>query len=213
MALDLIGDERLRAGADRLLQKRHREVGDADVAGEALALCRGERRHAFGDRNLPVRPVDQQQVDVVDLQFAEARLDRAREVGRPQVLMRDLRGEENLLARHARGADAVADAALGAVFAGGIDVAVAEPQRDRNELRRALAEARRAEAHDRNLGAMGRNGGGRTHSRMRSMRSAQWRRTPDDWRGTGRASRPASEIRGASRPACACRDSRACRRP
>ena len=75
MALDLVGDERLRGGADRLFQELHGEIGDADVAREALALCGDERRHALADRNLRVRPVDEQQVDVIDLQLAEARLD------------------------------------------------------------------------------------------------------------------------------------------
>ena len=72
-----------------------------------------------------VRPMHQQQIDVVDAERRQAFVDRAGEIGGVQIFVRDLGAQEDVAARHAGGAHAFADGALGAVFSRGVDVAVA----------------------------------------------------------------------------------------
>ena len=66
MILGLQRHQRLRAEPDRLIEQRDVEIGDTDVAGKPVALGLGQRRHGFGERNVRVRPVHHQQVDVID---------------------------------------------------------------------------------------------------------------------------------------------------
>ena len=79
MPLDLVGDDRLGRKLHRLLDQRDGEVRDADVAREALLLHLAHRAHRLGERNLRVRPVDQQQVHVRDAQVRQALLHGALE--------------------------------------------------------------------------------------------------------------------------------------
>jgi hypothetical protein len=127
------------------LDERDVEVGDSDVARLAFAFRFCERAHRLGERNVVHgRPVDMKQVDVIDLQILQTFIDRAREIIRAQVFMRDLRHEEDVFARHARGAYARAHAFLAAVFPGGVDVSISDLQRVRNDFG-AIAELRGAE--------------------------------------------------------------------
>lgn len=64
----------------------------------------------------------QVQVDVVETQVLERSIDTLRDVLVPGIVQ--LRGHEDLLARHARGPDALADLGLVAVRICGVDVAV-----------------------------------------------------------------------------------------
>ena len=95
--------------------------------------------------------MDHQQIEIVDVERLQAFVNRAREVRFAQVLVRHLGGEEDVAARHARGAHRLADLALGAVLARGVDVAIAGFERsddlfsgERAGLRRG-AEAERGD--------------------------------------------------------------------
>ena len=144
-------DQRLRAERDRLVEQRDIEIRHADVARKAVALGLGERAHGFLERDGGVRPVHQQQVDIVDAEIFEALVDRAREIGGAQIFVRHLGAEEDVAARHAGRADAFADLALAAVFPRGVDVAIAELERGRDVFAAdvAAAEVRGAEARSR----------------------------------------------------------------
>src|SRR5262249_50882551 len=100
----------------------------------------------------------------------QALFDRTREIVGAQIFMRDFGGQENLTAWHAGGAHAFADAALGAVFPGRVDVAIAELQRGGDDLA-AIAQGGGAEAERGYLGAVrGESGdGGRSHGREREV--------------------------------------------
>ena len=75
------------------------------------------------------RPVDQVEVDVVEPESLEARLEGGQ--GRVVALLRvpQLGGDEDVLAGQARGGERRADAGLVAVGGGGVDVAVAGVKR------------------------------------------------------------------------------------
>ena len=125
MVLGLQHGEGLRTERDRLVEQRGGEIGNADMAREPLPLGLGERRHVLAHGNLRIGPVHQQEVDIVDLERAQAVVDRAGKIVGLKVLVADFGGEENVGARQAGGAQRLADRRLGAVFARGIDVAVA----------------------------------------------------------------------------------------
>ena len=88
MILGLQRHQRLGAELDRLIEQRDVEVGDADVPRQPLPLGLGQRRHGFGERNLRVRPVHQQEIDIVDLERGEALVDRLREGVGAQIFVR-----------------------------------------------------------------------------------------------------------------------------
>ena len=101
MALDLQGRQWLRTKPDRLVKHGDVEIGDADVTREAVPLCLGERAHGFGKRGVLLRPMNEQQIDIVDAKRTEALFDRADEVGGMKILVRDLGADKDLAARHA----------------------------------------------------------------------------------------------------------------
>jgi hypothetical protein len=97
--------------------------------------------------------VHEQKIDEVDAESLQALLDRARKVVGAQVFVRYLGSQENLIARHAGGADAFADAALGAVFPSRVDVAIADFERGGDDLA-AIAQRGGAEADGGDFGAV-----------------------------------------------------------
>src|SRR6266404_3066202 len=145
--------QRLRAEPDCFVEQRDIEIGNADLACETLALRFGERADRLAERDLRVRPMDHEKVDVIDSVILQALLDRAREVVRAQIFVRHFGGQEDLAARHAGGAHALADAALGPVFPRRVDVTVAELERGRDDLA-AIAQRGGAKADGRHLGAV-----------------------------------------------------------
>ena len=149
------------------VDERDGEIGDADVAREAVALGLGERLHGLAQRDLRVRPVHQQKVDVVEAELGEARLDRAGEIVGLEVLVRDLGGDEELRPWQAGGANPFADAALAPVFARRIDMAIAGRKRRGDELA-AVSQRARPESDHRHRGTVrGQPVGGRTRHRGR----------------------------------------------
>ena len=95
-----------------------------------------------------------QEIDVIRLQVLETLFDRLREIRRAQVLVRDLRAQEDVFARHARDAHALADAFLRAVLPRGVDVPIPELERARDDIG-AIAELRGAETDRGDLRAAG----------------------------------------------------------
>src|SRR5450631_3848663 len=104
------------------------EVGDADRAGATVGAellqrpPRGDEVAAVQGRE---RPMDQEQVDVIEAQLAERCLERAASVVRPVVAVVELAGDEHLRSVQAGAAYGLPDAALVAVHLGGVDVPVA----------------------------------------------------------------------------------------
>ena len=99
--LDLVGEDRREL--QRLAEHVGREVRDAEVLDQALVAERGERAERLLERQLVVGPVQEQEVEAVDLQALERALGRraARSSG-ANSLAPELRGEEQLLARDVR---------------------------------------------------------------------------------------------------------------
>ena len=87
------------------------------------------------------------------LERGETFIDRARKVAGAQILVADFGGEENVLARNTRGAHRLADRALGAVFARGVDVAVTGLQRREDGFGGQPAGERRGAEAERRDGA------------------------------------------------------------
>ncbi|BAT09644.1 Os10g0113050, partial [Oryza sativa Japonica Group] len=132
----------------QLLQLLGGEVADADGAREAQAVAllhaaphalHVERRqdHLLGEREVVVarreahRPVDKEQVDVVHPEVAERLPRRRHDAAGVQVAAPDLGGDEHVGAGGDEATpdglrDCLADAALGGVNPGRVEVAVAE---------------------------------------------------------------------------------------
>ena len=64
MALDLIAHQRFARRRQCLVDVRHGEVGDADMACQAVALDLAQRADGVGQRDLRIGPVQQQQIDL-----------------------------------------------------------------------------------------------------------------------------------------------------
>src|SRR5262249_34969169 len=130
----------------------------------------GQRGNGLAQRNVRVGPMHEQKVDEIDVEIFQALLDRAREIVRAQVFVRDFGGQKNVAAWHAGGAHASADAALGAVFPGRVDVAIPDLQCGGNDFG-AIAQGGGAEADGGDLGAVRGEGGdgGWSHGREREV--------------------------------------------
>ena len=107
------------------------------------------------------------------LSLVEAVLGGALEIARREVALPDLGGDEDLVARQARGAKALAHCLLVAVHRRGVDVAIAEPERGLDHARAGLAaQVPGAEPDDRNAGAVGFDGSNGTPPRYGSEHAA-----------------------------------------
>src|SRR5262249_8335661 len=95
----------------------------------ADALDLAERAERVAQRNLRIRPVQQEQIDVRELQPRQARLRGTLELARRKVRWPHLRGDEHLIALYAGGAQPLPHLAFVVIKLGGVDVAVAAPQR------------------------------------------------------------------------------------
>ena len=132
MHLDLVhGRHRVRLGGQSI-EVPGLEVRDADGAGAAVALELLE--HAPGRDEVAAveggqRPVDQEQVDVVEPERDQRGVEGPARVVGPMGRVAELAGDEHIVTREAGGADALADPALVAVHLRGVDVAVARLER------------------------------------------------------------------------------------
>ena len=138
MVFHLVADDVRAVLLHRFAHQRDREVGDADVAHLARALQVRQRAQGLRERHPVVRPVDQQQVEIVGAQLRQAVLGRRRQVGVVQLVHPHLGGQEHPVARHFGVADAGTHGLLVAVHLGRIDVAIADRQRRLHHLAAAL---------------------------------------------------------------------------
>jgi hypothetical protein len=63
MHLDLVADERLIGNCNRFVEQGYGEIGDADAAREPHALDLAQRAKRLTQRDLRVRPMQQQKID------------------------------------------------------------------------------------------------------------------------------------------------------
>src|SRR5262249_50683350 len=96
-----------------------------------------------------------EQIDVRELKPRQARLRGTLELARRKVRRPHLRGDEHLIALYAGGAQPLPHLAFVVIKLGGVDVAVAAPQRLLDDPHAATpAQLPGAEADERNAGAM-----------------------------------------------------------
>ena len=96
---------------------------------QAVVAQRHERAERLLEREVRVRPVQEQQVEAVHLQVAQRVLGCTPQVVGRVLLAPDLRGEEELLARDPAGGEPAPDLTFVAVGARGVDVPVADRER------------------------------------------------------------------------------------
>ena len=107
------------------------------------------------ERDLRVRPMQQEEIHLREPQPRQALLGGALELARGEMRRPDLGGDEHVVALDAGCAQSFADLALVVVHLRGIDVAVAKPQRLLDDPRAgATAQIPGAEPDQRNAGAM-----------------------------------------------------------
>jgi len=137
---DLVGDDRAVGDPNRVPELRGREVADAEVADPTSFAEFGHRGQRLLDGDARVWPVDQEQVQIVDAEIVEARLDGVDHVVVPEVRAPHLRGEKQLLPGNVGGVDRPSHGGLVLVHLCGVDVSVAEVQRgpDRVDTRLPL---------------------------------------------------------------------------
>ena len=136
--LDLVDGRRLVRLGEELLEVRHEEIADADVARAPVgldALERPPRVEALARH----RPVEQVEVDVVEAEPRETGVERAERLVEALVVVPELRRDEDLGARHAALANCGAHVRLVAVDPRGVDVAITEAERREDRLARHLA--------------------------------------------------------------------------
>ncbi|MNS69628.1 hypothetical protein D3C72_1029450 [compost metagenome] len=152
VVFDLVGHDRSLGKLHRLGHQRRIEVGDADMAHLAGLPHLVQRSDLFGKRDRVVRPMQQQQVDIIGLQLFQAFIDGGEEGLVLVVLDPDLGGEKHLAACNARSSNGFADLGFVAVDLGGIDMAKTGLQRMRNDAQdigAGNAEGAEAERRDR----------------------------------------------------------------
>src|SRR3954451_1608592 len=152
--LHLVDDRPHLGDAEHLVQLRDAVVRDADRARVAARV--GALHSVPGASRAALRPVDDVQVDPGDAEPLQA---SAGFVLRVSATGMELRGDEDLVPRHAAGAQRPPDARLVAVRLRRVDVAVAELQRPAHRLLalRALRDLPDAQAEERDLVAVGKD--------------------------------------------------------
>jgi hypothetical protein len=121
--LDLIDRRRNVRERQQVLQMRNQEVAHADGAS-ATVLAKLLHRAPGVARGVRHRPVDQVEIDVVETQAGEAALAGRQRVVVALLVVPQLGGDEELVARDAACSDRSADAVLVAVHRGGVDATV-----------------------------------------------------------------------------------------
>src|SRR6476620_5264243 len=128
MHLDMIA-YRLLCQPRRFVDQGDGEIRNPDMARKPHSLDLAERAERLAQRDLRVRPVQQQEIDLRKLQPRQTLLDRTLEFARGEVRRPYLRGDERLIACQAGGTQALADLALVVVPFRGVDMAIAQAQR------------------------------------------------------------------------------------
>ena len=115
------------------------EVRHADVARPPVLADLVQRVQRLLERHVRVRPVQEQQVELVDAEPLQRLLRVALDLVGRRLVVRHLRGQEDLVARHAALGDPAPDLALVLVRARGVDLPVADLQRVADAVRRVLS--------------------------------------------------------------------------
>src|SRR4051812_26965897 len=152
--LHLVDDRPHLGDGEHLVELRDAVVRDADRARVAARV--GALHAVPGAGRAALRPVDDVQVDPVDAEPLQA---RARFLLGVSATGMELRGDEDLLARHPAGPQRPSDARLVAVRLRRVDVAVAELERPAHRLLalRALGHLPDAQPEERDLVAVGKD--------------------------------------------------------
>src|SRR5262249_29191779 len=115
-----------------------------------------QHRDLLGDRDLVGRPVQQEQIDLIDLQLVEALIDGGGEFRRAVFVDPDLGGQEQLVAARAGLLQGAAERGLVAGDLGGVEMAQTRFESGGSDaLNLGIRHPEYAEAEDRNLCAMG----------------------------------------------------------
>ena len=80
MIFALVGDDRLARDGERLFEQRDGKIRHADVACETACARLAQRLDRFFQRNVAVRPVDQQEIELVQPEPLQAAFGRALQV-------------------------------------------------------------------------------------------------------------------------------------
>ena len=189
--LDLVHRGSHLGGAEEVAQVVGLEVGDPDrlrPAGRVDLLHGLPARDVVGHRRQ--RPVDEEEVEVVEAQGRQAGVERPEDVVALEPVVVQLAGDEDLVARDPGLADGQADLALVAVHLRGVDVPVADLERRGRGLDGVLGlDLEDAEAQLGDLDAVVQGDRGRATGRLPSDRGgaahpgAACRREPLPGRG------------------------------
>jgi hypothetical protein len=126
MEFDLIDGGGDAGGGGEVVEVRREEVGDADGAEEAAAAGFDERLPGFEvEAAGGIGPVDEVEVEVVELGAEEGLLDGGEGQGVGVVAAGEFGGDEEFVAREAGEADGVAEGSFVFVVEGGIKESVA----------------------------------------------------------------------------------------
>ena len=168
MQLDLVHHGKDLGGVHERLQMMGLEVAHADGAHPPVQVERLQRAPGFLVRALPRvlgalgrRPVDEIEVDVVEMELLAGFLERLQRAVVAAVGVPHLRGDEQLFARHAAGGQRLAHRRLVVVGRRRVDVAVAVGKGlvDRIDAHLAVGHLVRAEADAGNLVAVSQHDG------------------------------------------------------
>jgi len=132
------------------------------LAGEPVALDLAQGAERFGERNLRIGPMQQEQIDLAQAQPHQAVARGALKLARSEMRRPDFRGQKHFAALDVGGIETLPDFALVVVDFRGVDVAIAEPQGLFDHSRTgAAAQFPGAEPDEWKLGAVGVDAGDR----------------------------------------------------
>ncbi len=175
MIFDLVAGERMARDGHGLVDQRNGEVRDPDMARQSPLGNVVQGGDRLSQRNGLRGPMDQRQIDLIEPQPPEARLDRPLQIALGQIGEPDLGGDEDIVADNAAGAQPLAHRRLVFIHRGRIQMAVASAQGARDKLGAGVALQRPgAEPNRRHLRAICRDivhwlgppCGGRFHGRL-----------------------------------------------
>jgi hypothetical protein len=129
MIFDLIAQQIDLQLLDRFAQQRHREVADPDIPCPTGRPHRFQRPQGLGQRNARIGPMDQQQIDIIRAQPAQAVGGRSRQIGAGKLVIPNLGGQKNVASVDARFGDRLPHPGLVVIGLSGIDMPVAQIQR------------------------------------------------------------------------------------
>ncbi len=155
MMLDLVRHERRFGKFQGAGEKRSGKIGNADMAREPVALRTIQRPDAGLERHRRVRPVDEQEVDLIEPERVQALLRGTAKIRRADVGPPHLGRHEDRIAGHAGGAQALADFPFVGIHGRGIEMAIAGFERCADETDALFAlEGPGAEPDGGDLGAI-----------------------------------------------------------